>query len=346
MGSFVALVATAGVVLFSAACGAQRSPSSSTVSTPAERSSRLFALHAFPRRLEFPRPRLAGRLSVVSSRRPEADFVRCNIDLQGPCFRAAPEAVRERKETGRSSPLRWTLRAVCARTVSRPIPTRLPRALRARAAVPGREHRDRLQDAPVRDEGEQLRGAGAEGAGPAMRILTAVVALTGTALLAASCGSPPRSGPSTSAATGALALRAACAATACRTTPTRQRTGSSRRASRSLLSAALDSSQHLATAVICFRTVAAGPSPARVQQVKALALEFSRCIRAHGVPSFPDPASDGRIPDPATVGVNQGSPKFEAANQACGRYRPPYMPSNAAYNAYARFGRQSDLHER
>ncbi len=78
-----------------------------------------------------------------------------------------------------------------------------------------------------------------------------------------------------------------------------------------------------------------GPNAAQVQRVKALSLEFSRCIRSHGVRSFPDPASDGRIPDPASVGINQGSPKFEAANRACGRYRPPYMPSNAAYDAYA-----------
>jgi hypothetical protein len=69
-------------------------------------------------------------------------------------------------------------------------------------------------------------------------------------------------------------------------------------------------------------------------QVRANALKYSECVREHGVENFPDPASDGRIPDPATVGVNQGSPKFEAANQACAKYRPPYMPSNAAYNAY------------
>jgi len=80
----------------------------------------------------------------------------------------------------------------------------------------------------------------------------------------------------------------------------------------------------------------AGPTPAQVQQAKAQGLRFSRCVRSHGVPSFPDPGSDGRIPDPASVGIDQGSPKFEAANQACGKYRPPYMPSNAAYNAYAR----------
>ena len=78
------------------------------------------------------------------------------------------------------------------------------------------------------------------------------------------------------------------------------------------------------------------PSPVQVQQVRTLSLHFAQCVRSHGVPGFPDPASDGRIPDPATVGINQGSPKFEAANQACRKYRPPYMPSNAAYNAYAR----------
>ena len=83
-----------------------------------------------------------------------------------------------------------------------------------------------------------------------------------------------------------------------------------------------------------------GPNAAQLQHVKEQGLQFARCVRAHGVPSFPDPASDGRIPDPGTVGINQGSPKFEAANQACGRYRPPYMPSNAAYNEWARTHRQ------
>jgi hypothetical protein len=78
-----------------------------------------------------------------------------------------------------------------------------------------------------------------------------------------------------------------------------------------------------------------GPSQAQVAQVTALGLQFALCMRSHGVP-LPDPDSSGRIPDPATVGITQGSPKFEAANQACGKYRPPYMPSNAQYNAYVR----------
>jgi hypothetical protein len=77
-----------------------------------------------------------------------------------------------------------------------------------------------------------------------------------------------------------------------------------------------------------------GPNQAEIQQVKALGLQFAKCVRKHGV-ALPDPGSDGRIPDPASVGINQGSPQFEAANNACGKYRPGYMPSNAQYNAYA-----------
>jgi hypothetical protein len=76
-------------------------------------------------------------------------------------------------------------------------------------------------------------------------------------------------------------------------------------------------------------------SVAQQRHVAAQALLFSRCMRNHGVTNFPDPANDGRLPDPATLGIDQGSPEFEAANRACGEYRPPYMPSNAAYNAYA-----------
>lgn len=78
-----------------------------------------------------------------------------------------------------------------------------------------------------------------------------------------------------------------------------------------------------------------GPTPAQLQYEKALGLSFARCMRSHGVP-LPDPDSSGRIPDPASFGVNQGSPKFEAGNTACAKYRPPYIPSNAQYNAYVR----------
>lgn len=67
----------------------------------------------------------------------------------------------------------------------------------------------------------------------------------------------------------------------------------------------------------------------------AQSLAFARCIRSHGVPNFPDPGSNGRIPDPASGGVDQGSQQFRAANDACVQYRPPYFPSNAAYDSWA-----------
>ena len=78
-----------------------------------------------------------------------------------------------------------------------------------------------------------------------------------------------------------------------------------------------------------------GPNQAQLQQARTQGLQFAECMRSHGV-SLPDPDSSGRIPDPASVGINQGSPQFQAANQACGKYRPPYMPTNSAYNAYVR----------
>lgn len=78
------------------------------------------------------------------------------------------------------------------------------------------------------------------------------------------------------------------------------------------------------------------PNQAQLSQVKAQGLAYARCVRAQGVRGFPDPNRSGRIPDPARAGIDQGSPKFEAANRACGKLRPPYMPSNAAYNAWAR----------
>ena len=78
------------------------------------------------------------------------------------------------------------------------------------------------------------------------------------------------------------------------------------------------------------------PDAAQRQQVSAMSLAFARCVRRHGVPGFPDPDATGRIPDPGSVGIDQGSPAFEAANAACAKDRPPYMPSNSAYNAWAR----------
>jgi hypothetical protein len=80
------------------------------------------------------------------------------------------------------------------------------------------------------------------------------------------------------------------------------------------------------------------PTQAMQQRVLAQSVRFSQCVRTHGVANFPGPGSDGRIPDPASVGIDQSSPQFEAANEACRQYRPSSMPSNAAYNSWATHG--------
>jgi hypothetical protein len=78
------------------------------------------------------------------------------------------------------------------------------------------------------------------------------------------------------------------------------------------------------------------PESLTQQRINAVqALQFAQCVRAHGVPNFPDPDGTGRIPDPETGGVDQGSPQFQAANNTCAQYRPPYIPTNQAYDAYA-----------
>lgn len=50
------------------------------------------------------------------------------------------------------------------------------------------------------------------------------------------------------------------------------------------------------------------------------ALQFSTCMRAHGVSNFPDPGANGTLRIP--TGVSPQSPSFQAAQKACGRYLP------------------------
>lgn len=59
-------------------------------------------------------------------------------------------------------------------------------------------------------------------------------------------------------------------------------------------------------------------------------LNFSRCMRSHGVSSFPDPSAGGGGFDVSSAGINTSSPAFEAAQTACKQLlpvkRPPSVP--------------------
>ena len=66
------------------------------------------------------------------------------------------------------------------------------------------------------------------------------------------------------------------------------------------------------------------PTPAEQAQARAQALKFSVCMRAHGVPNFPDPpAGSGNVGFHIRVGGNGGfdpsSPRFQAAQSTCAR---------------------------
>jgi hypothetical protein len=52
-------------------------------------------------------------------------------------------------------------------------------------------------------------------------------------------------------------------------------------------------------------------------------VQFARCIREHGFPSFPDPQADGsfRASD-LPQGVKPGNPPFDAALRACRQVNP------------------------
>ena len=85
-------------------------------------------------------------------------------------------------------------------------------------------------------------------------------------------------------------------------------------------------------------TGAASASASAAQNAATAAFAYSRCIRAHGIPSFPDPKvsttpGGGKISQevPASAGL---SPKFPAAQKACQGILPP--PGNSGSEDRAR----------
>ena len=51
-------------------------------------------------------------------------------------------------------------------------------------------------------------------------------------------------------------------------------------------------------------------------------LAFYRCVRAHGVPNFPDPNSSGVLPKRQVAQLTAGNPQFPAAHRACEHLLP------------------------
>jgi hypothetical protein len=64
---------------------------------------------------------------------------------------------------------------------------------------------------------------------------------------------------------------------------------------------------------------AGGTVPAKVRE---RALAFSRCMRSHGVPNFPDPQFSGGGVRIGGAGINPNAPGFKRAQQACRALAP------------------------
>jgi hypothetical protein len=87
------------------------------------------------------------------------------------------------------------------------------------------------------------------------------------------------------------------------------------------------SPQFRAAQQACRKLLPNGGKPDAKAQAKALkqALEFSQCMRSHGVPNFPDPKASGgglELAIPKNAGIDPNSPQFKAAQKACRKLLP------------------------
>jgi hypothetical protein len=57
-------------------------------------------------------------------------------------------------------------------------------------------------------------------------------------------------------------------------------------------------------------------------------IKFASCMRAHGVPNFPDPSGGGGIHIQAGSGINPQSPAFQTAQTACAKLLPGGGPGS------------------
>jgi hypothetical protein len=67
-------------------------------------------------------------------------------------------------------------------------------------------------------------------------------------------------------------------------------------------------------------TYAAGPTSS--QAASAGPLAYARCMRAHGVPNFPNPNSNGYFPKARVYRIAARNPHYHAAYRACRHLLP------------------------
>ncbi|HTX46174.1 MAG TPA: hypothetical protein VMD48_07850 [Solirubrobacteraceae bacterium] len=80
---------------------------------------------------------------------------------------------------------------------------------------------------------------------------------------------------------------------------------------------------------------ASGSGSAAASSTHAAFVDYSKCMRAHGVPNFPDPSSGGGIQLSASSGINPFSPAFKAAQSHCRKLLPGGGPPTGPPSAQA-----------
>jgi hypothetical protein len=80
---------------------------------------------------------------------------------------------------------------------------------------------------------------------------------------------------------------------------------------------------------------ASGSALAGSSSGNAAFINFSKCMRTHGVPNFPDPSGGGGIQLSSSSGINPFSPAFKAAQQHCRKLLPGGGPPSGPPSAQA-----------
>jgi hypothetical protein len=80
--------------------------------------------------------------------------------------------------------------------------------------------------------------------------------------------------------------------------------------------------QFQAASAACARLQPPGPTPAQRQQALSLTLRFVACMRAHGVPDFPDPSTANGGVQLSLTPSAVNSPRFLPAEQDCRSIAP------------------------
>jgi hypothetical protein len=96
----------------------------------------------------------------------------------------------------------------------------------------------------------------------------------------------------------------------------------------------VNSPQFKRAAQACQKLLPNNGRPTAAQQAKEqqALLKYAQCMRAHGVPKFPDPKAGGALVLGKKAGVDPNTPQFKAAAQTCQKLVPggPIAASPAA----------------